>query len=302
MEVKKKHIAILDKYPIDFGHSLLIPKKQYEKITDMSEDEITRINNLFLEEGETAFEEEGWEIYDTVVYFESNIKKAFSTSKPSAVAIIINSPGGSPVQSSLIYQRVRYFAEKKDVPILVFIEDVAASGGYWLSCVGDEIFADKASIVGSIGVISASFGFSEAISKVGVERRVYTTGKSKGSLDPFKPEKAEDVRMLKNIMNDTQEAFVDLVNLRRGSKLSDDDSIFTGAFWSGEKALKLGLIDGIGEIRTVLRQRFGNKVKLKFINKKKRFISGLVQGFSSPIINSIINEIENNAHWKRFGL
>tara|TARA_Y100001960_G_scaffold331800_1_gene430022 strand:- start:959 stop:1792 length:834 start_codon:yes stop_codon:yes gene_type:complete len=233
---------------------------------------------------------------------ENNIKKAFSASKPSAVAIIINSPGGSPVQSSLIYQRVRYFAEKKDVPILVFIEDVAASGGYWLSCVGDEIFADKASIVGSIGVISASFGFSEAISKVGVERRVYTTGKSKGSLDPFKPEKPEDVRMLKNIMNDTQEAFVDLVNLRRGSKLSDDDSIFTGAFWSGEKALKLGLIDGIGEIRTVLRQRFGNKVKLKFINKKKSFISGLVQGFSSPIINSIINEIENNAHWKRFGL
>jgi serine protease SohB len=233
---------------------------------------------------------------------ESNIKKAFSTSKPSAVAIIINSPGGSPVQSSLIYQRVRYFAEKKDVPILVFIEDVAASGGYWLSCVGDEIFADKASIVGSIGVISASFGFSEAISKVGVERRVYTTGKSKGSLDPFKPERPEDVRMLKNIMNDTQEAFVDLVNLRRGSKLCDDDSIFTGAFWSGEKALKLGLIDGIGEIRTVLRQRFGNKVKLKFINKKKSFISGLVQGFSSPIINNIINEIENNAHWKRFGL
>ena len=153
---------------------------------------------------------------------ETNIKKAFSENKPSAVAIIINSPGGSPVQSSLIYQRVRYLADKKDVPILVFIEDVAASGGYWLSCIGDEIFADKASIIGSIGVISASFGFTEAIQKLGVERRVYTTGKSKGSLDPFKPEKQEDVKMLKNIMNDTQKAFNELVNNRRGKKLNDD--------------------------------------------------------------------------------
>ena len=230
------------------------------------------------------------------------IKKAFSFKKAKCIAVSINSPGGSPVQSHLIHDYIKQLAKKNKKKVIIFAEDVAASGGYLIACAGDEIYANSSSIVGSIGVISASFGFSEAISKVGVERRVYTTGKSKGSLDPFKPEKPEDVRMLKNIMNDTQEAFVDLVNLRRGSKLSDDDSIFTGAFWSGEKALKLGLIDGIGEIRTVLRQRFGNKVKLKFINKKKSFISGLVQGFSSPIINSIINEIENNAHWKRFGL
>ena len=203
---------------------------------------------------------------------EPNIKKAFSESNPSAVAIIINSPGGSPVQSSLIYQRVRYLADKKDVPIMVFIEDVAASGGYWLSCIGDEIFADKSSIVGSIGVISASFGFTEAINKLGVERRVYTTGKSKGSLDPFKPEKKEDVQMLKNIMNDTQKAFVDLVSKRRGNKLSDDNTIFTGAFWSGEEAKKLGLIDEIGEIRTVLRERFGPKVKLKLLRYNLRII------------------------------
>ena len=233
---------------------------------------------------------------------ETNIKKAFSENKPSAVAIIINSPGGSPVQSSLIYQRVRYLADKKDVPILVFIEDVAASGGYWLSCIGDEIFADKASIVGSIGVISASFGFTEAIEKLGVERRVYTTGKSKGSLDPFKPEKSEDVRMLKNIMNDTQKAFNDLVNHRRGKKLKNDSTIFTGAFWSGEQALELGLIDGIGEIRSVLRERFGSKVKLKYITKKKGFISGILQSSLSPLVKNVINEIDNNTHWKRFGL
>ena len=233
---------------------------------------------------------------------ESNIKKAFAENKPSAIAIIINSPGGSPVQSSLIYQRVRYLADKKDVPILVFIEDVAASGGYWLSCIGDEIFADKSSIVGSIGVISASFGFTEAIEKLGVERRVYTTGKSKGSLDPFKPEKPEDVKMLKNIMIDTQKAFNDLVNNRRGKKLKDDDTIFTGAFWSGEQALELGLIDGIGEIRSVLRDRFGSKVRLKYITKKKGFISGILQSSLSPLVKNAINEIENNIHWKRFGL
>ena len=233
---------------------------------------------------------------------ETSIKKAFSENKPSAVAIIINSPGGSPVQSSLIYQRVRYLADKKDVPILVFIEDVAASGGYWLSCIGDEIFADKASIVGSIGVISASFGFTEAIEKLGVERRVYTTGKSKGSLDPFKPERPEDVKMLKNIMNDTQKAFNDLVNHRRGKKLKDDGTIFTGAFWSGEQALELGLIDGIGEIRSVLRERFGSKVKLKYITKKKGFISGILQSSLSPLVKNVINEIDNNTHWKRFGL
>jgi len=233
---------------------------------------------------------------------EVNIKKAFSENKPSAIAIIINSPGGSPVQSSLIYQRVRYLADKKDVPILVFIEDVAASGGYWLSCIGDEIFADKASIVGSIGVISASFGFTEAIEKLGVERRVYTTGKSKGSLDPFKPEKPEDVNMLKNIMNDTQQAFNDLVNNRRGKKLKDDGTIFTGAFWSGEKALELGLIDDIGEIRSVLRDRFGSNVKIKYITKKKSFISGILQSSLSPLVKNVINEIENSTHWKRFGL
>ena len=233
---------------------------------------------------------------------EPNIKKAFSESNPSAVAIIINSPGGSPVQSSLIYQRVRYLADKKDVPIMVFIEDVAASGGYWLSCIGDEIFADKSSIVGSIGVISASFGFTEAINKLGVERRVYTTGKSKGSLDPFKPEKKEDVQMLKNIMNDTQKAFVDLVSKRRGNKLSDDNTIFTGAFWSGEEAKKLGLIDEIGEIRTVLRERFGPKVKLKFITKKKGFLSGILQSAFHPLISKIFDEIDNKAYWNRFGL
>ena len=233
---------------------------------------------------------------------EEVIKKAFSLKKAICVAITINSPGGSPVQSHLIYGLIRKEAKKNKKKVIVFAEDVAASGGYWLSCVGDEIFADRASIVGSIGVISASFGFTETIKKLGIERRVYTTGKSKGSLDPFKPEKQEDVEMLKNIMNDTQEAFIELVKKRRGKKLNDDGTIFTGAFWSGQKALDLGLVDGIGEIRTILRERFGDNVKLKYITKKKGFISGVFQSTLSPIVKNVINEIENTSHWKRFGL
>ena len=233
---------------------------------------------------------------------EKNINKAFSESKAKAVAIIINSPGGSPVQSSLIYQRVRYLAEKKDIPVLVFIEDVAASGGYWLACSGDEIFADKSSVVGSIGVISASFGFQEAINKLGIERRVYTTGKAKGSLDPFKPENQNDIVMLKNVQNDIQNAFVELVTSRRGDRLiENNDEIFTGAFWSGEQALKLGLIDGIGELRSVLRLRFGKKVRIKFIGKKKGIINSLTQSLWISIINDFFIAIEDNYLWKRLG-
>ena len=238
---------------------------------------------------------------------ETNIKKAFSESNPSAVAIIINSPGGSPVQSSLIYQRVRYLADKKDVPVLVFIEDVAASGGYWLSCVGDEIFADKSSIVGSIGVISASFGFTEAINKLGVERRVYTTGKSKGSLDPFKPEKKEDIQRLKIIQEQIHENFISYVKDRRGSKLNKkfEKEIFSGLFWVGKKAITLGLADGLGSIDDVLKTKYGKKIEIKIIDQKKSFIQRkLSSAYPSSLLNTeeLINSIEEKALWSRYGL
>ena len=233
---------------------------------------------------------------------ENSIKKAFGERRAKAVSLVINSPGGSPVQSSLIYKRIRYLADKKDIPVLVFVEDVAASGGYWLACAGDEIYADKASIIGSIGVISASFGFSEAIKKIGIERRVYTTGKAKGSLDPFKPENPNDIKMLKNIQNDIQQAFIDLVTSRRGKRLTNDVDLFTGAFWSGTEAVKLGLIDGIGEMREILRERFGKNVKIKIIAKRKGFLTNLTQSRNQNIIKNLISTIEENEIWKRFGL
>jgi len=237
--------------------------------------------------------------YETI---ENSINKAFGERRAKAVSLVINSPGGSPVQSSLIYKRIRYLADKKDIPVLVFVEDVAASGGYWLACAGDEIYADKASIIGSIGVISASFGFSEAIKKIGIERRVYTTGKAKGSLDPFKPENPNDVKMLKNIQNDIQQAFIDLVTSRRGKRLTNDFDLFTGAFWSGTEAVKLGLIDGIGEMREILRERFGKNVKIKIIAKRKGFLTNLTQSRNQNIIKNLISTIEENEIWKRFGL
>ena len=233
---------------------------------------------------------------------ENSINKAFGERRAKAVSLVINSPGGSPVQSSLIYKRIRYLADKKDIPVLVFVEDVAASGGYWLACAGDEIYADKASIIGSIGVISASFGFSEAIKKIGIERRVYTTGKAKGSLDPFKPENPNDIKMLKNIQNDIQQAFIDLVSSRRGKRLTNDVDLFTGAFWSGTEAVKLGLIDGIGEMREILRERFGKNVKIKIIAKRKGFLTNLTQSRNQNIIKNLISTIEENEIWRRFGL
>ena len=233
---------------------------------------------------------------------ENNIKKAFSDSNAKAVALIVNSPGGSPVQSSLIYKRIRYFADKREIPIIVFVEDVAASGGYWLACAGDEIFADYSSIIGSIGVISASFGFVDAMKKIGIERRVYTSVKSKGSLDPFKPENPNDVKILKKIQTNIHEIFVNHVKSRRGAKLNiENKEIFSGAFWSAEDALKLGLIDGIGELREILRSRFGKDIRIKVIENKKGFLSNLTQTFSDAFLSLLVEKYENKSFWSKFG-
>jgi signal peptide peptidase SppA len=207
---------------------------------------------------------------------EPQLKKAFSIRNARAVALIINSPGGSPVQSSLIGQRIRDLAGKANVPVLAFCEDVAASGGYWLAASADEIYANPASIIGSIGVVSAGFGFDRAIDRIGVDRRVYTAGDNKMILDPFQPESERDVERLKSLQQEIHRQFIDHIIDRRGAKLAGDhDDLFSGAFWTGQQAAALGLIDGIGECRRFVTDRFGETVDLITIQPKKRLFGGV---------------------------
>lgn len=235
---------------------------------------------------------------------EPSLKRAFSRKGLAAVAILINSPGGSAVQSALIHARIRALASKHNLPVLVFCEDVAASGGYWLACSGDEVYADTSSIVGSIGVIAAGFGFVEAIAKLGIERRVHTSGENKSILDPFQPEKSEDVARLLAVQGDVHDEFKSLVRNRRAGKLKGEESeLFSGAFWSGRRALELGLIDGIGHMHEILARRFGEKVEIKLIEKPQGW--GLRRlGFSSAedVMGRLAAAIEERAIWSRFGL
>lgn len=226
------------------------------------------------------------------------IEKAFSKGKPVAVALEVNSPGGSPVQSSLIGARIRRLAEEKKIPVIAFVEDVAASGGYWLAVAADEIYADPSSVLGSIGVISASFGVHELIDKYGVERRVYTAGKSKSMLDPFRPENPEDVARLKVLLEDIHENFKDHVNSRRAGKLPEDQDLFTGEIWLAKRAAELGLIDGIGHLRPMMKDRFGDKVKFRRYGARK----GLLSRFGAQIVDDAVQGIEERAAFARFGL
>ncbi len=236
---------------------------------------------------------------------ETPLVKAFAMKGP-AVAIVINSPGGSAVQSHLIHKRIRQLAEEKKKRVIVAVEDVAASGGYMLALAGDEIVVDQSSIVGSIGVISASFGFQGLIERIGVERRVHTAGKSKAMLDPFRPEKPEDVARLTALQEEVHAAFIDLVRSRRGTALKDDPDLFTGAFWSGGKALALGLVDRIGDLHAVLRERYGDKVELKPITMDRGFLRrrlGMAGGgWSAVLVGSAIAAVEERLLWNRFGL
>lgn len=226
------------------------------------------------------------------------IEKAFRRGKPKAIALSINSPGGSPVQSSLIAARIRRLADEKDIPVYAFVEDVAASGGYWLASAGDEIWVDQSSIVGSIGVISASFGFHDLIERYGVERRVYTSGKSKSTLDPFRPEKTEDVDRLKDLLAQIHETFIDQVKSRRGDKLADDPELFTGAFWVGQKGIDLGLADGIGHLVPKMKELYGDKVRLALYGPKRSLFSR----FGAALTSNLLGEIEDRAAFARFGL
>jgi signal peptide peptidase SppA len=209
------------------------------------------------------------------------LEKAFRDKKSPAVALIINSPGGSPVQSRLIFRRIRDLAEENRKHVFVFVEDVAASGGYMIACAGDEIYADPSSIIGSIGVVSSSFGFSAFLEKIGVERRVYTAGKNKALLDPFKPEKKEDVEHLKALQLEIHEIFIAIVKERRHGCLKDNDDIFSGMFWTGIQGKEMGLVDGLGDIRSVLKTRYGEKTRLRLIPAPRN-----VFGYKSASINS----------------
>jgi len=243
----------------------------------------------------------------------SAIEKAFSMRGAKAVAIQINSPGGSAVQSMLIFKRIRALAAEKNLKVYIFAEDVAASGGYLLALAGDEIYADPSSIIGSIGVITATFGVNELIEKIGVQRRVYTAGESKDILDPFLPEKPSDVERIKALQRDVHAAFIDLVKARRGSRLDKADiNLFTGEFWSGKKALELGLIDGLSDLRGKMRELYGDDVRLKLVmpstswlrRRRSIFAEGGAFEFGlSPggFAADLISAIEARALWSRFG-
>ena len=234
---------------------------------------------------------------------EEIIKKAFLVKKALAVAITINSPGGSPVQSHLIYKLIREQAKKHKKKVIVFAEDVAASGGYLIACAGDEIYANSSSIIGSIGVISASFGFKNLIDKIGVQRRIYTAGKNKSTLDPFVDEKEEDIKRLKSIQLEIHQDFIDVVEESRGIKLNKNTGIelFSGEFWTGKKSKDLGLIDGLGNIDQILKDKFGEEIEIKKFGKPKGWIAKKLSS-SEDHAEKLISILEERSIWHRYGL
>lgn len=236
------------------------------------------------------------------------LDRAFSYRRAAAIALVINSPGGAPTQSHLIHQRIRQLAEQKKKKVIVFVEDVAASGGYMIACAGDEIVADTYSIVGSIGVVSASFGFEKLIKKLGIERRVYTAGASKRQLDAFKPERPEDIRRLKALQTKIHEDFIALVKKSRGKRLNGaDKTLFEGEYWLAEQAMKYGLIDAVGDLRGYLQKRFGKGVQTPLIAPPSGFFSRRIPGMSGAIMpddlaKNALAALEERALWSRYGL
>ena len=244
----------------------------------------------------------------TVASLARSLDRAFSTSKARAVALAINSPGGSAAQSHLIHQRIRQLADEKTIPVIAFIEDVGASGGYMIACAADEIVCDGSSIVGSIGVVGGSFGFHQMIEKIGIERRLYTSGERKAMLDPFLPENPEDVKRLKAIQSEIHESFIALVKQRRAGKLTGPEKdLFSGEYWTGNKAREFGLVDSIGDLRSVLRERYGEKVRTPLIAERGLFgrrIPGVGAGLrgEADLAEDIVSALEARAIWARYGL
>jgi signal peptide peptidase SppA len=239
------------------------------------------------------------------------LDRAFGMRRARAVALAINSPGGSAVQSHIIFQRIRQLAEEKSIPVIGFVEDVAASGGYMIACAADEIVCDPSSLVGSIGVIGASFGFQDAIRKFGIERRIYTAGEHKAMLDPFLPENPEDVDRLKAIQKQIHESFIALVKASRGAKLTGPEkTLFSGEYWVGAKAMEYGLVDRVGDLRSVLRERFGKSVLTPLISAERGWLGRRAHGVAAEIdafwnhpglADEVVSAIEARAMWARFG-
>lgn len=226
------------------------------------------------------------------------IERAFAKGKPAAVALVLNSPGGSPAQSALIAARIRRLAADRKIPVHAFVEDVAASGGYWLACAADDIWVDDSSILGSIGVISAGFGFADAMARIGVERRVHTAGAEKSMLDPFRPETPEDIARLREIQDDIHRAFIAHVQARRGDRLRAEQDLFTGRFWAGRRAVELGLADGVAHIAPKLKELYGDKLRVQHFGPKR----GLFQRFATQLTAEIATGIEDRALWSRYGI
>ncbi|MGN6114181.1 MAG: S49 family peptidase [Nitrobacter sp.] len=251
----------------------------------------------------------------TLAGVAKTLERAFAVTNAKAVALVINSPGGSPVQSRQIYLRIRQLAQEKKLPVLVFVEDVAASGGYMIACAGDEIFCDPSSILGSIGVVGGSFGFTDLIRKIGVERRLYTSGEHKATLDPFLPEEPDDVARLKALQREIHATFIALVKQSRGARLKGEDGyLFTGEYWAGERSVALGLADAVGDLRATLRARFGDKVRTPVIAPSTGLLSGLLGRKSAGagtlaaldgigrLPDDLISALEARAIWAKFGL
>jgi serine protease SohB len=241
------------------------------------------------------------------------LDRAFGMRRAQAVALLINSPGGSPVQSHMIYARIRALAAEKNKPVIAFTEDVAASGGYMIACAADEIICDPSSIVGSIGVVGGSFGFSKLIDKLGIERRLYTSGEHKAMLDPFLPEKPEDVDRLKSVQREIHEDFIALVRQSRGARLtSPEKDLFSGEYWTGRRAVELGLADGIGELRATLRERYGDKVLLPLVSPERSLFGRVRSGIGAggleewigraDLTGEVVSALEARALWARYGL
>lgn len=242
------------------------------------------------------------------------LDRAFASRRAAAVALIINSPGGSAAQSHLIFRRIRELAMEKNRRVIAFVEDAAASGGYMIACAADEIVADANSIVGSIGVVGGSFGFDKAIARLGIERRLYTSGEHKAMLDPFLPEDASDVERLKNLQRQIHDDFIALVKERRGAKLDETErELFSGAYWTGRRALQLGLVDAIGDMRSVLRERFGDKVVTPLVSAERGWLGRRIPGVAGAVAGGnellqgglaadIISALEARAIWARYGL
>jgi signal peptide peptidase SppA len=250
----------------------------------------------------------------TLAGVAKTLERAFGVKNAKAVALVINSPGGSPVQSRQIYLRIRQLAAEKQLPVLVFVEDVAASGGYMIACAGDEIFCDPSSILGSIGVVGGSFGFQELIRKIGVERRLYTAGEHKAMLDPFLPENPDDVARVKALQREIHAIFIALVKQSRGNRLKGEDSVlFTGEYWAGETSVSLGLADAIGDLRSTLRARYGEKVVTPVIAPSTGLLSSLFgrkaagagalhqQSVIAGLPDEVISALETRAIWAKFG-